>query len=186
MCMPMKATLRRRMSRRLKSQSWKLRLTTLRRLKSQSQKLRLTTLRKRKSQRRKLRLTTLRKRKSQRRKLRLLTLHLLTLRRANSISAFACFLCSRGWTLRATCLCGLPFFVGTPCLARADGAARLRRSAAPSADICRYAVICSGNPNSLRFVRRAGRGNLISSTAGKQVETASYSPPCSREEAGRN
>ena len=35
-----------------------------------------------------------------------------------------------------------------PCLVRADGAARLRRSAAPSADICLSAEIFSVKPNS--------------------------------------
>ena len=35
-----------------------------------------------------------------------------------------------------------------PCLVRADGAARLRRSAAPSADVRRFAEIFSVKPNS--------------------------------------
>ena len=41
-----------------------------------------------------------------------------------------------------------------PCLVRADGAARLRRSAAPSADICRFVEIYSVKPSSLRSVSR--------------------------------
>ncbi len=41
-----------------------------------------------------------------------------------------------------------------PCLARADGAARLRRSAAPSADICRPAEIFSVKPNSPTFAQQ--------------------------------
>ncbi len=41
------------------------------------------------------------------------------------------------------------------CLVRADGAARLRRSAAPSADICRFAEIESVKPNSQGLRNRA-------------------------------
>ena len=40
------------------------------------------------------------------------------------------------------------------CLVRADGAARLRRSAAQSADICHFAEIFSVKPNSLRLQSR--------------------------------
>ena len=42
----------------------------------------------------------------------------------------------------------------SPCRVRADGAARLRRSAAPSADICRFAEIVSVKPNFLRLLSR--------------------------------
>ncbi len=41
-----------------------------------------------------------------------------------------------------------------PCLVRADGAAPLRRSAAPSADICRFAEFFSVKPHSLRLLSR--------------------------------
>ena len=50
-----------------------------------------------------------------------------------------------------------------PCLVRADGATRLRRSAAPSANICRAAEIVSVKPNSqclshsaITFVKQSG------------------------------
>ena len=42
-----------------------------------------------------------------------------------------------------------------PCLVRADGAARLRRSAAPSADNCRFAEIFSVKQNSQRLLNKA-------------------------------
>ena len=49
-----------------------------------------------------------------------------------------------------------------PCLVRADGAARLRRSASPSADTCRFAEIFSLKQNSQRLLNRlASRRELI-------------------------
>ncbi len=45
-----------------------------------------------------------------------------------------------------------------PSLVRADGAARLRRSAAPSADICRFTEIVSVKQNSRRWLSKGSPG----------------------------
>ena len=69
-----------------------------------------------------------------------------------------------------------------PCLVRADGAARLRRSAAPSADICRFAEIISPKPNSQRLLNRVfTRLSLPLSTARPAGRRAACRCCCARE-----
>ena len=65
-----------------------------------------------------------------------------TQRRAAGISPLVCDSCTT-WNLGASFarnrISSAASMSPPPCLVRADGAARLRRSAAPSADICRFA-----------------------------------------------